>query len=444
MSLYGTLFRNVLFPAYETALGRSTPAYMREYDRSQWLPRERVLDLQWEKLQALVAHCWAHVPYYRRTWTQLGIGGPQDIRTRADYARLPVLTKPTIRAHFDELISDAHRERLLYKSTGGSTGEPLRFGYTRESYERRVAVMHRGYGWSGARLGQRTLYLWGISQQETRKERLYHRAFNRRMLNAFDLRDERLPGYADAFARFRPGTVVAYVTPLVHMAQWLQARGRRVPSPARILTAAEALQPSQRALLQQVFGCPVHNTYGCREFMLLAAECTHGGLHMTSDHVMLELGASLDGREDGPREVIATDLHNLGMPLLRYANGDLATPGDDTPCACGRGLPTLRSVDGRKLDALRSADGRFIPGEYVVYAFLGAKGVRRYQAVQKTLDHVELSVVRDIDFDPAVVQQAQALLQQALGETVRLDLRYVDEIPPTPTGKQRVTISELE
>lgn len=444
MSAYERLFRGALYPAYEAGLRRrGTLRYLREYERTQWLPREQLLALQWEKLQRLVAHCWEQVPYYQARWRALGIAGPGDLRSREDFARLPVLTKPEIRANWEAMVAPALRERLLFKTTGGSTGEPLRFGYTRESYERRIAVMQRGYGWAGARLGQRTLYLWGLPEEQSRKERLYHAAFNRRMLNAFDMHDAHLPRYAEAFTRFRPQTVVGYVAPLVRFASWLEQSGLRLPAPARILTAAEALHAPQRALLERVFGCPVFNTYGCRETMLLASECAHGSLHTTADHVLLETGVASAG-DEGPREVVITDLHNYGMPLLRYANGDLATPGGRETCTCGRGLPTLRSVDGRKLDALYSVDGRFVPGEMVVYAMLGAQGVRRYQAVQTAPDRVEMRLVRGEDFDAESLEHGRGLLQRALGPTARLEFAFVDEIPLTPSGKHRVTVSELQ
>ena len=445
MSAYERLFRHALYPVYESGLrGRSTLRYLREYERSQWLSRDEVLAVQWRKLQRLVAHCWEHVPYYRARWRELGIAGPADLRTREAFARLPVLTKPEIRANSEALVVPAMRHGLLFKSTGGSTGEPLRFGYTRESYERRIAVMHRSYGWAGARLGQRTLYVWGMPEQPTRKEQLYHAAFNRRMLDAFDMHDAQLPGYADAFARFRPETVVGYVAPLVRLAAWLEQTGRRVPRPSRILTAAEALHAPQRTLLERAFGCPVYNTYGCRECMLLASECTHGSLHTTADHILLETRAVPGAAADSPRDVVVTDLHNYGMPLLRYANGDLVTEGDGRACGCGRQLPTLRSVDGRKLDALYSADGRFVPGEMVVNAMLGTQGVRRYQAVQTALDRVELRVVRDVDFVAESLEPARDLLQRGLGPSARLELAFVDEIPLTPSGKHRVTVSELQ
>lgn len=179
--------------------------------------------------------------------------------------------------------------------------------------------------------------------------------------------------------------------------------------------------------------------------MLIAAECEHrSGLHVTADHLKVELGAASGGDQDdpGPRDVIVTDLHNYGMPLLRYANGDLATAGART-CACGRGLPLLASVDGRKLDALRTRNGRFVPGEYIVYAFLYATGIKRYQVVQRQLDAFEIRIVRDRDFEPSAIDLVRRELLKVVGDSVSLNFEFVDEIPLTQTGKLRVTISEL-
>lgn len=441
---YAPLLRHVLYPAYETGLRRrGTLRHLREYEASQWLDPERIAALQWTKLQRLLAHCWAQVPYYREQWRGLGIGDARDIRTPADYARLPTIDKTTIRANGERLVAGDHRDRLMYKSTGGSTGEPLRFGYTRESYERRVAVMHRGYGWAGARLGERTLYLWGMPHSPALKDRLFHAAFNRRMRNGFTMDDAAMAANADLLATFRPRTVVGYVAPLVRLAEWLEAHGRTVPAPGRILTAAEALHPTQRAQLERAFGCRAYDTYGCREFMLVASECTHGGLHTTADHLCIELGQSLEGAGEGPRELIVTDLHNYGMPLLRYLNGDLATPGEPGRCACGRGLPRLARVNGRKLDALRTPDGRFVSGEFFVYAFLASRGVARFQAVQRSADRIEVRVVRDADFDPQALDAVLAELRRGIGPATAVEPVFTDEIPLTPTGKHRVTVYDV-
>jgi phenylacetate-CoA ligase len=446
MSLYGPLFRRVLYPAYESGLRRrDTFAHLAAYERDQWRSPDELQALQWQRLQALIAHCWEHVPFYRRWWGDAGVRAAADIRDRDDYARLPVLTKATIREHFDALIAPARRDALYFKTTGGSTGEPLRFGYTRESYERRVAVMYRGYGWSGAHLGQRTVYLWGAPVAAPAgfglfKDRLYHAAFNRRMLNAFDMDERRMAEYADVIDRFRPETIIGYVGPLHELARWIERHGRSPHRPQRVLGAAEALLPHQRETIERVFGAPAYDTYGCREVMLIAAECeARDGLHINIDHLHVEYAGP---DVDGPRELVITDLSNDGMPLMRYLNGDLGTPGKTT-CACGRGLPKLAKVDGRKLDALRTADGRLLPGEYFVHTLMTLGGFSKYQVVQRRIDALVVRLVPEPGYDAHVEDAIRAELRKLVGDSIAIEFEQVDRIALTASGKHRVTLCEL-
>jgi phenylacetate-CoA ligase len=304
--------------------------------------------------------------------------------------------------------------------------------------------MWRGYGWAGARMGRRTLFLWGGAVGDPHplkqfKERLYHSAFARRMLNSFHMTDANLGDYADAIDAYRPEVIVGYVGPLVRLAQWLLENGRQVARPVSVLGAAEALHDFQRELLERAFGCPAYNTYGCREVMLIASECEHRrGLHVNADHLVVEL----HGAQGGPGEVLLTDLSNDGMPLLRYANGDMATASADT-CPCGRGLPLLSRVDGRVLDAIRTPDGRLLPGEFFPHMLKDVPGLKRFQLVQRELDRLELSLVCGEAFDDASLAYIRREVAKVAGERVGLECRIVDDIPLTPSGKLRVTVSAL-
>jgi len=445
---YEKLFRRVLFPLYDQVLaGRGTLGFLAEYEHSQWLPPERLEALRWDKLKRLLEHCWREVPYYRQRWSELGIT-PDAIATPADFARLPVLTKHDIRTHFEALKADSWRDKLLYKSTSGSTGEPFRFGYTRESNDRRSAVMWRSYGWAGSRPGRRTLYLWavpsGLRPLQALKQRLYNRAYNRLMLDSFTMREDTMAEYAAALDAWRPEIIVGYVGPLVRLAQWLLAQGRRIHAPAAILGAAESLHDFQREVIERAFGCPAFNTYGCREFMLIASECEQRtGLHVNADHLYVEIGSPLPSATDaGTGEIIVTDLHNYGMPFIRYATGDLATPAT-APCSCGRGLPLVGKVEGRKLDAIRTRDGRILPGEYFPYIFNDMKWVKRFRIVQRSLQAVDLLLVVDGEADAARLDAVRALVARTLGDGIDIRIQVVDDIPVAANGKFRVTISEL-
>ena len=450
-SLYEPLFRHVLFPAYESVLrGRKTLTYLREYERQQWLDPEQIDALQWQKLQRLLRHCWEHVPYYRQTWTALGITAAEDIRDRAHFARLPVLDKPTIRANFERLIADGHRSQLLYKTTGGSTGEPLKFGYTRESYERRVAVMWRGYGWAGAKPGKRTFYLWGGSLASSlnltmMKARMYDAAFNRRVENSFLMNEVDLERNLARLDSFRPEIIVGYTGMLMRMAEWLQRTGRRVHRASAILTAAEPLHEFQRPIIEAAFGAPVFNSYGCREFMLIAAECgCREGLHVNQDHLLVQCGRALSADpDDRSREAVITDLHNYGMPLLRYLNGDVITPMPGA-CSCGRGLERIARIEGRTLDVIYSSDGKILHSGYVTYLFLQIGGIDRFQIVQRARDRLDVYLVRGIDFSDGVLDYLRTELGKAVGDSIAMEFHFVDAIALTASGKYRVMVSEID
>lgn len=446
-TLYEPLFRHLLFPLYESGLRRrKTLRYLGEYERNQWLAPEQIAELQWNKLKALIEHCHREVPYYRSRWNALGIA-PGDIRTLEDYARLPVLTKADIRENLDDLTATSWRGRMLYKATGGSTGDPLRFGYTRESHERRSAVMWRGYGWSGARMGRRTLYLWGgavgtPTPAQLRKDRWFHAAFGRRMLDSFPMSESNMASYADAIDAYRPEVIVAYVGPLVRLAEWLLATRRPIHRPQSILGAAEALHEHQRDILQRAFGCPAYNTYGCREFMLIAAECEQrNGLHVNADHLLVETGIT-PNPQAAAADLVITDLHNYGMPFIRYTNGDLATPAAGS-CACGRGLPRLARVDGRKLDAIRTRNGHFLPGEFFPHMLKDVPGLQRFQVVQKSLDSLDITLVRGAGFADSGLDYIRHEIAKVLGDAITVNFRFVEQIPVAANGKFRVTICEL-
>ena len=444
--VYEHLFRRAVYPFYESGLKRrSTLRYLAEYEQNQWLPAERIQAMRWEKLQTLIAHCWQRVPFYRDHWGRAGMSDPSEIRSLEDYARLPVLTKRNLREESERLKADSYRDDLLYKTTGGSTGEPVTIGYTRESYERRTAVMLRGYRWAGAPLGRHVLFLWGHDPDgQSLKERLHHAAFNRRILNAYMMGERNMAAYADAIDADRPRTLVGYVAPLVRLAKWLDAQGRRVHAPEALICAAEPLYPHHRVLLERVFGCRVHNTYGCREVMLIASECgVCEGLHVNADHLHVELGDPVfaDGHHDVPRETLITDLHNYGMPLMRYANGDIATERHGGG-ACGRGLPLLASVDGRQMDALRTPEGRFV-GEFLEYLVFATPGIVRFQAAQHSIDTIDVTVVRGEGFRETSLDTLRERFRQTCGDTTRLTFHFADDIPLTPTGKLRVAISTL-
>src|SRR4051812_30250855 len=76
----------------------------REFECSQWLPRDMLIRDQERRLRLIVAYAYENVPYYRGTFGALGLT-PADIRTLSDLTKIPTLSKASLRAHFPDLMA---------------------------------------------------------------------------------------------------------------------------------------------------------------------------------------------------------------------------------------------------------------------------------------------------------------------------------------------------
>lgn len=426
---------------------RKTFRYWSELDESQWWSREQLLAMQLDRLKALIEYCFAHSSYYRDLWSAHGLQ-PQQLQSHDEFAAWPCIGRNEIRADRQRLTSTAFRGRAIKKSTGGSTGTPLHFALDTDADDRRMAATHRGYSWAGAAPGTRQVHLWGVSLTDCPwhrrwKEHLYSRVlYRRRVLSCFDLGETTVCDFVGRYNRFRPEALVAYTNSLYVFARLLEERGLRVHSPRSVVVGAEKLHDFQRQLIERVFRAPVFETYGSREFMLIAAECdNHRGLHLTMENLLVEVvddqGRPTPAGQQG--EVVVTDLHNRAMPFVRYRTGDRAIAGF-ADCDCGRGLPLLRQVVGRQADIISTPDGRQLPGVFFPHLMKDYPAVRHFQVVQPQSDTLELQLVVDEGWNTAFCEQLSRQVRQAVGPTVRVSVSEHEQIPLTPAGKQRVVI----
>lgn len=447
---YEKIFRGFLYPLYETKIRkRSTFRYNQEYENNQWKSKDEIENLQWYKIKSLLKHSYENVSYYKKKMSELGIE-PGDIKTKEEYSSLPLLTKKDIQENYNALIAKNFKNKTRTKKTGGSTGIPMQFEFNAESDQRRNAVMWRGYRWAGSDIGRKSLYLWGRSIEhggvhKIVKDKYYNIFLRRKILDSFMLSKETMKTFITEINSYKPVNIIGYVASLMTIAKYIENESCMVHRPKSIISAAETLHEFQREYLEKVFDCPVFNTYGCREFMLIAGECEkRNGLHINSDHLFVE---TVDDQgknvKDRPGRVVVTDLHNYGMPFMRYLNGDIAETNGNT-CDCGRGLPMLASVKGREMDTINTPDGRVVPGEFFPHLIKEVSSVYEFQVRQYKLDEIKIIIVPKGQINRSDENYLKKKILDTLGKRVKIEFEYVDKIPRTETGKLRVTLSCLQ
>lgn len=441
------LVSGALFPLHEWAKGHHSVTMRRELELSQWWGREQIEQAQLTKLRGFLANAATHVPYYRELFRQHGFD-PAMVRSVRDLRNLPILDKPTIRANVERLKSEVAGKLVKY-NTGGSSGEPLVFfmGMGRVSHD--VAAKWRATRWWGVDIGDPEIVLWGSPVELGKQDRIKairDRLFRSQLLPAFQMSDEQMDLYLDTIERVRPKMLFGYASALALLAGHAERRGHDMSAcGAKVAFATgETLYPQQREIIERVFGAPVANGYGSRDAGFIAHECPAGSLHLSAEHIMVELvdanGWPVAAGERG--EIVTTHLATEEFPFIRYRTGDMAVMASE-PCPCGRGLPVLKEVFGRSTDFVRTQSGNAMHALALIYEVRDKPGVRAFKFTQEADYSLELQLVAGPELTTEVEADIRAGILRRMGDDAALTIRRVAKIPPEKSGKYRYVVSRV-
>lgn len=436
---------------YERINGRRIMARLAELDQIQWLSREELLAYQQDKLHRLLKYAYTFIPYYRRSFDQVGFR-PDDILTDpAAFQKVPTISKAVVNDNFDDLVTtDPSRQKgLARNSTGGSTGHPLIFVQDLNFRDYVMAGVHWHLQYTGWQFGECHAYIWGadyeVPTQKELRARLLHWSLNRFVTNAFTLNEESMTAFAREIRRRHPKVLVGYASALERFTEFVQAHHLDDIKFSGIMSSAEVLYPHQREIIERTFGCGVLDRYATRELGGIACECPeHMGLHIGVGEVYVEVlrdGVPIPVGEEG--DIVVTNLNNYGMPFIRYHVGDVGQLSDAV-CRCGRGLPMMKIVHGRQTDMFKTKDGQAIHGEFFTHLFYGVSEVQQFQVVQKSYDHIAVSVVEKSPLPPERMAFLERAIKDVMNSDVKVEFQFVESIPLKSSGKYRFTISEVQ
>ena len=394
-------------------------ACLNELNRTQWLAYDDLVDLQRDKLQRLLDYAYQYVPYYRHSFDQAGFH-PGDMRSDPTcFSKLPIIDKSVIREHFSDLLTTEpkHRKQLSKVTTSGSTGQPLMLMQDHAFRDNVTADIQRHLGWAGWKMGYLHAYMWGSNFEETMmhslRSRLIDWEWNRFLVNAFTLTEEKMTAFAERVQREHPRILFGYASSLHRFAQFVQKGAYKGINFDGIISSAEVLPQASRQVIEETFKCRVFNRYGTKELGGVACECeAHNGLHVSAENNLIEI--LCDDRPTSPGEtgsIIVTNLNNWGMPFIRYSIGDEGAWGDDSRCPCGRSSPKLTAVEGRIVDQFITRDGRYSWAGFAGdgYSLLFAQPtIKQFQIIQESLDKITVLLVKDGEIPASLLDRIDA------------------------------------
>lgn len=322
------------------------------------MDRERLYELQGERLRSTVKRVYENVPYYRQKMKEKGVE-PGDIKTVDDLKKLPFTCKQDLRNTYPYgLFAVPMEEVVRIHASSGTTGKRTVVGYTAKDIETwaeimarcltaagadRTSFVHVAYGYGlftgglGVHYGAEKIgaTVIPVSGGNTKLQIQIMKDFGSTILTC-------TPSYA------------------LYIAETMREMGIDPKKDLKLKAGIFGAEPWTEAMRREIegqLGIKAHDIYGLSEVIGpgVAVECEcQSGMHIQEDHFIVEV---IDPETEEPLpigsegELVFTCITKEALPLIRYRTRDVARLTDEK-CPCGRTQVRMSKVLGRTDDML--------------------------------------------------------------------------------------------
>jgi phenylacetate-coenzyme A ligase PaaK-like adenylate-forming protein len=434
-----------------------------QHRRNAEMTREELEASKLVKFRELVRYASERSPWYAEVIREHGIDVERCVPT--DF---PPLTKAELRRDFDSIVTDrritkAGIAEFLTRSkdpndlflgeyrvihTSGSSGEVGYFVFSKLDWTRGTAgaLGHIGerirriprrrrrkrgrqrvafYGAVGGHFG-------GVTMASAARKGIAKLFVN---LGLYEINDP-MPETVARLNAFQPDVLTGYTGGLMVLAE-KQREGALDIAPRVVSTVGESMGPTEKATLEEAFGCVARNGYGSSEHLGMGVQIPERGtMLLRDDELIYEL------HED---HCFVTNLFNYTLPLIRYRMSDILRPVEEKTDPSSPYLE-IESLVGRSeiMPRFVNAEGSedFISPHTINEIFVA--GVARFQMQLTGEDSFRFLVTLDPSLDDAGRREAVAGVERRLREildhkgltNVCFDVTVVDDIPVNPRTRK--------
>ena len=200
-------------------------------------------------------------------------------------------------------------------------------------------------------------------------------------------------------------------------------------------------------IVEEVFKAKVTNYYGHSEKCVIAAECRdnhcmefypiYGYAELINDK---DTGCT---QEDEQGEIVATGFNNLAAPFIRYRTEDIGIYTKDT-CHDHPHWFALKRIEGRKQYFIMNSDGTPISAMHIDRPFWKIRNdIYAYQYVQDAPGIITVNIHAREKLNDCQIEEIRREFLEVHFK-FDIDIKMVDHIPRTKSGKFRYLIQNIE
>ena len=387
------------------------------------------------------------IPFYRKRFDENHLT-PDDFHCSEDLVKFPITTKADLRLWMKEMY-DTHpdtRDSWDATSTSGSTGVPLRLYQSQKEHACANAswirtLMSFGYDpFFGKMISFESSYRTEKKQHDSILQKFG--ILQRRKLSEKRCVGDGMREVIAELNNYAPDLICLRKNCIVRIALYAQEYNIPIRQPKWYIPVSEMVDEMTRSILEKTFGPGLVDAYGCDETGSCLVKRPGNDYYdaCNDTHVVNIYNNENQLANDG--KVILTTLYKHDFPIINYDVGDIASS------YVKDGIRYVTKIHGRLNDMVKHENGdqtsvlelRKIPN--------GITGIAQFRYVQESFHDLRVELVRDPQdmtyTNEEITEFFLKKLTALYGDEFRIQIEWLDVIPPDPNGKLRCFICNCQ
>ena len=441
MSFYNALNKHLILPLSDVVLKRSIYSQFHFLEKSQWWSKSEIDEFQNKKLKKLVKHAYENVSYYRKLFKKNKLH-PNDIKSKKDLYKIPILTKKDIHNNFPQQLkaNNISTKHLELKQSSGSTGQQTKYYITHDAYGFNIACNMRGLHWMGYRWGDRLIKVTQNERHSLNKK--IQDLVNRTYLYTNKYNEKEINTFIDIIKSNNIHFIRSYPDPLLFITNYINKSDIDITDLEiyGINTTGNSLFCEVRDKIEKTFDTKIFDSYSCEGGANIFECPSHECYHVSEEYGIIEI-IDEDGNQADVGRCIVTDLNNMATPFIRYDSKDILEKYN-RDCSCGRNLMAIKTIKGRDNDILITPDGDYLIAQSFTTYFKYISSIEQFQVYQKDYDQFIFRLVVNQEFENKIMKDIKIYWQNHIGSNVKISVKLVDKIDLLTSRKRRFLIRD--
>lgn len=416
--------------------------------------RDEITALQLQRLNWSLRHTYENVAPYREKCLAKGVH-PDDLKTLADLAKFPFMTKLDLRDNYPFGLFAVPKNKIArLHASSGTTGKSVVVGYTTQDLNNWADLMARSLRAAGVRPGEMVHNAYGYGMFTGGLGA--HYGIERAGCTVVPMSGGQTEKQVQQIMDFKPDAIMVTPSYSLVIAEEFERQGI---SPKDIslkvgIFGAEPWGEGMRTAIETKLGIDAIDIYGLTEVMGpgVASECIESkdGPVIWEDHFYPEIVDPETGEvlpEGSKGELVFTSLTKEAFPVIRYRTRDLTQLLAPT----SRSFRRIGKITGRSDDMLIIRGVNVFPSQIEEQILRDDRLAAIYQIhlsreghMDSVEVHCELQRNTNNSLSSDEVQKISKELQHhiktVIGITTRVRVLPAESLQRTETGKARRVI----